>query len=824
MCSKANSSLLKRAISKAKNLAKMSFVEKRDATNSDEFVLKLVSKCNCFGKSECSNFVPATFDDNRYYFSSKLLKNQRETELSDANKIGIIVPIIKNDIKSLLDLLVSIHNQTFSDFEVCLIVSNSGIDDCLIDLCNYVASLDSRFKFNRASSNSFADLVNDASNMISSDWLMVVKEDSLLHPSALFCFLKKANKCDSDVIYSDECIIGDTPNNIIKTIYKPDFAPDDLNAYNYIFNSVIFKKSLLEKVELTNEFLGFEMYDFLLKISEESSSFEHIERVLYCSRNVSEDNFEIMRSATQKHLDRISASAKALPSGVLGFNRIVYEIIGTPLVSIIIPNKDNVDVLKRCVTSIVDKSSWNNYEIIICENGSTDPKTHEYYEEISKNTNVRVIVWDKVFNYSAINNFASKNSEGEYIVLLNNDTEIVSEDWIEELLMHAQRHTVGVVGAMLLYPNGELQHAGIMTRVGINHDHIDRYGDPASEDHFARNYRASNVSAVTGACMMVRRTVWEELNGLDEEFELTYNDTDFCIRAREKGYDVVYNPLAKLIHYECYTRGSADVSDYSKSHERYERELYENRHKNYLLKDPYFNSNFIHNGNFEVYPDFELSRYIEDSASNYSDGIIYISPEMNREALAHFSNVDCAFCLDMPKDDAIYFLDINESFANSILENYDCFSAFHEVALFAKSDDKNKANTIFDISSNKYWCEGFQGFEGDASWTSGKVTVYFRISNPVDMKLVITQKCEMQLDNLENPIIDAYVNGISAGTISINKKNNGRVFELLIKKDLLKEGINTLCLSVPEWSPSEYGSSDTRKLGISVRKIELVRE
>ncbi len=283
-------------------------------------------------------------------------------------------------------------------------------------------------------------------------------------------------------------------------------------------------------------------------------------------------------------------STKAFPT----IYRIHYALTIEPLVSILIPNKDHIDDLTRCIDSIREKSSYRKFEIIVIENNSTEEETFEYYKYLNTLPEVSVVKWESEFNYAAINNFGAGFAKGEYLLLLNNDTEVINEDWLEELLMYGQRKDVGAVGAKLYYPDDTIQHAGVVIGLGAHraagHSH---YGVTKENlGYMGRLFYAQDVSAVTGACLLVRKALFDELNGLDEKFTVAFNDVDFCLRIREKGLLVVFNPYAELTHYESKSRGFENTEE---KRLRFEGEvkMFRERYKELLEKgDPYYNLNF----------------------------------------------------------------------------------------------------------------------------------------------------------------------------------------------------------------------------------------
>ena len=278
--------------------------------------------------------------------------------------------------------------------------------------------------------------------------------------------------------------------------------------------------------------------------------------------------------------------------------RIRYAINGEPLISILIPNKDHASDLRRCIESITDRSSYDNYEIIVIENNSETDEIREYYETLDKHPKVRVVKYEGEFNYSKINNFGATFANGEYLLLLNNDTEVITRNWIEELLMYAQRSDVGAVGCMLYYPDYTIQHAGIVLGMGAHRTAGHSHYKMAKENlgYMGRLCYAQNVSAVTGACLMVKKALFDEVRGLSEDLAIALNDVDLCLKLRKMGYLNVFTPFAELFHYESASRGSdVEASASAENAERYKREseLFRQKWKDVLeAGDPYFNPNF----------------------------------------------------------------------------------------------------------------------------------------------------------------------------------------------------------------------------------------
>ncbi len=388
--------------------------------------------------------------------------------------------------------------------------------------------------------------------------------------------------------------------------------------------------------------------------------------------------FEAAKRALKNHLDRIGLKGQVRDGLFSGSYKIGYAIDYDYKVSIIIPNKDHKEDLERCINSILAKSTYKNYEIIIAENNSTEEETFKYYENLKNNHyNIFVLEWKNAFNYSAVNNFAAKHAKGEILLFLNNDTEVINENWLEEMIQYAQRKDVGAVGAKLYYPDDTIQHGGVILGIGAVADHAFRYMNKDSDGYFGRLKIVQNLSAVTGACLMMRKEVFSEVKGFDENYPIAYNDIDLCLKVRDKGYLVVWTPYAELYHYEFQTRG---LDDNLEKQERVKKEieLFKRKWGKYLEKgDPYYNPNFT-----LIKTDFSTNYHYYNDYGNYEDekysleGIYYLrignieeSKKCFKKALQlNPKNMDALFCMGS------FCLKENKleeamNYFNSILEN-----------------------------------------------------------------------------------------------------------------------------------------------------------
>jgi GT2 family glycosyltransferase len=403
--------------------------------------------------------------------------------------------------------------------------------------------------------------------------------------------------------------------------FKPDYAPDNLRANNYICHFSVFKRSLLDGTELfRSEFDGSQDHDMILRLTDRAQKVVHIPKLMYYWRchpqsvasNIGAKTYAIdaARNAVADHL-RSHGYENFKITSTRAFEtifKIRYEIKGNPKISIVIANKDHAVDLKRCISSIYEKSTYDNWEIIVVENNSVEDDIWAYYKEltgtdvktakeaVSKDAKVRIVTYEisGSFNYSAVNNFGASKATGEYVLLLNNDTEVITVNWLEELLMYAQRDDVGAVGGKLYYPDKTIQHAGVVLALGAHrtagHSHYKQ--SKANLGYMGRLCYAQNVSAVTGACLLVKKALFDEVGGLEESFAISLNDVDFCLKLRQHGLLNVFTPFAELYHHESISRGLDDQGEKAKRYNA-ESALFRDKWKEQLEKgDPYYNVNF----------------------------------------------------------------------------------------------------------------------------------------------------------------------------------------------------------------------------------------
>jgi len=532
------------------------------------------------------------------------LKKQREKKFKKTPKFSIVVPLYKTPHNYLKQLIESIRNQSYENWELCL-SDGSGADSPLTGFLEKMKQQDQRIKtVSHSQPLQISENTNKAIEIADGDFIVFADHDDLLSPDALYECAKLYNEHpDVELIYSDEDKISMNGKNYFEPHFKSDFNIDLLRSMNYFCHLVVVKKSLQERAGLLNsEFNGAQDYDFVLRCVEQTTKIYHIPKVLYHWRahiNSTAENpesktyaFEAGKRAIQAHLDRLNIPAAVESGKYPGLYRVKYQWKEQPLISILIPTKDHIEDLENCIQSIDTKSTYKNYEYIIIENNSEQEETFAYYEKLQKeNDKVTVVRWEHEFNYSEINNFGASFAKGEYLLLLNNDTEVIGADCLWELLSVCMRDDVGVVGARLYYDDNTIQHAGVVIGFGGIAGHTFIGSSRDDNGYFSRIICMQDYSAVTAACMMTKKEIFMQVNGLTKELKVAFNDIDYCLKVRELGKLVVYNPASELYHYESKSRG---LEDSPEKLERFYREM------NFFVEkwaeilqdgDPYYNPN-----------------------------------------------------------------------------------------------------------------------------------------------------------------------------------------------------------------------------------------
>ena len=529
------------------------------------------------------------------------LQRQRDTEFEYEPLISILVPVYNTPEEFLKQMIQSVRKQTYGKWELCIANANPA-NETVAEILRISSTKDERIKVKDVPENEgIAQNTNAALASATGDYIGLLDHDDLLTPDALYEVVKAINENDRpQVLYSDEDKVTMDLSEHFQPHMKPDYNKDLLRSNNYITHFFVADRTLVEEVGGEDgEYNGAQDYDLILKCTERAKGIAHIPRILYhwrAHKASTADNpaskmyaFDAGKRAIEDHLKRCGEIGKVSHEKDLGFYRVKYQVQGSPLISIIIPNKDQVESLNKCLESI-EKSSYKNYEIIIVENNSTEDETFAYYKKIESDK-IRIVYWSDEFNYSAINNFGVKHARGDYLLLLNNDVEVITTDWLEELTANCQRKDVGIVGARLYYPDDTIQHAGIVIGIGGVAGALFVGMPRMFTGYLHKAAIQQDLSAVTAACMMVKRSVYEELGGLEEELKVAFNDVDFCLRAREKGYLVVYDPNVELYHFESKSRGTEDSKEKIR---RFQNEIeYMRSHWLELLKkgDPMYNPN-----------------------------------------------------------------------------------------------------------------------------------------------------------------------------------------------------------------------------------------
>lgn len=543
------------------------------------------------------------------------LEQQKKAVFAQQPLFSIVIPAFQTPEKYLTALFDSILAQTYVNWEVC-IADGSPKEQGIEDTVQKYAAADPRFQYICLGENKgIAGNTNAAIAMASGDYIVLADHDDTLTPDALYeCALAINNHPGCDVLYSDEDKMDRAGCSFSMPHFKPDFNLDLLRSINYICHLFVVKKELQSTVGgFRPEFDGAQDYDFIFRCVEQAQSVHHIPKVLYhwrSHRDSTANNpqsklyaFDAGGKAIQAHYERMGIAVEKVEKGVeYGVYHTVFVLKEQPLVSIIVANKDHAADLDTLIASLVERMTYQNWEMIIVENNSTQSETFEFYDKIqAKHANIQVVTWEREFNYSAINNYGASFAKGAYLLLLNNDVKVISPNLMEEMLGYCQRDDVGIVGARLLYDDNTIQHAGVILCLGGVAGHAFTGLHQAENTYFHRAMCAQDYSAVTAACMMTKRTVFDQVGGLNESMAVAFNDIDFCMKVREKGYLVVYNPYAQLYHYESKSRGLEDTPE---KLERFHNEVktFAQRWGKVLKEgDPYYNPNLtLRRGDFSL--------------------------------------------------------------------------------------------------------------------------------------------------------------------------------------------------------------------------------
>lgn len=517
-------------------------------------------------------------------------------------RIAVLMPVFNTPEQLLREAIDSVLKQAYQDWQLCIADDGSSAAHILPLLRAYAAK-DSRIRWTRLTENGHISRAsNKALELVTADWVALLDHDDILRPNALAeVALEIARHPDSELIYSDEDKISEDGTRF-DPYFKPDFSRELLRSQNYLNHLTVHRTGNVRAVGGWRPgFEGSQDYDLILRICERVGfkNVRHIPKVLYhwrairgstASAQTEKDYaFDAGLRALREHVERT-----ALPATVEGIPGLPYyrlrpaPLSREPLASLIVPTRNRCDLLKRAIGSIVDKTTYQNYEIIIVDNGSTDPETLDYLRSLRQFPQIRVLPFDFPFNYSAINNFACEHSRGEIIGLINNDVEVITPEWLSEMVFWANQSDIGCVGAKLYYPNDTIQHAGVILGVGGVAGHSHKYFARTQVGYFGRLRVAQNLSAVTGACLIVRKQVYDDVGGLDaKNLAVAFNDVDFCLKVGAAGYLNVWTPFAELYHHESVSRG---VEDDPIKVARFSREASFMIEK-WDLKDPFYSPN-----------------------------------------------------------------------------------------------------------------------------------------------------------------------------------------------------------------------------------------
>lgn len=549
-------------------------------------------------------------------------KQERESVFPRMVKFSILVPLYNTPVEFLKAMIDSVINQTYENWELCLADGSDSEHAYVGEVCKEYIERDraygkgeSRILYQKLEKNEkISGNTNRCYGMATGEYIGLFDHDDILHPSVLYEYNKAVNEQDADYIYCDETTFKNNDINKMLTMhFKPDYAIDNLRANNYICHFSVFDRKLLEGTELfRSKYDGSQDHDMILRLTDRAKKVVHVPKLMYYWRSHAGSvasgieakpyAIDAAKGAVAEHLRKHGYKHFKITS-TRAFEtifKISYQIIGNPKISIIISNKDHKDDLDRCITSILEKSTYDNYEVIIVENNSETAEIWEYYEKLKEDERIKIVDANESkaakgsFNYSAVNNLGVKKASGDYILLLNNDTQVITVNWMEELLMYAQREDVGAVGAKLYYENKTIQHAGVVLALGAHrtagHSHYGQHRENLG--YMGRLCYAQDVSAVTGACLMVSRELYDKVGGLDESFAISLNDVDFCLKLRQLGYLNVFTPFAELYHFESISRGLDDKGEKAKRYEE-ESARFRGKWKEVLQKgDPYYNPNF----------------------------------------------------------------------------------------------------------------------------------------------------------------------------------------------------------------------------------------
>lgn len=556
-------------------------------------------------KNQISNFASIDYQTWIRKNEKMNVKDEDIKAISYQPKISVILPAWNTPEEYLLRAIESVINQSYQNWQLCICNDASTLPH-VQSILDYYSSLDERIIFHRRNQNGhICKASNDALLLANGDFIALLDHDDELAKDALLEVVRSLNiNPNLDLIYSDEDFLDENGNRKAPH-FKSDWNPELLRAHNYITHLTVIRRALVIRAGMFREdadIEGAQDYDLILRCSALISpeKIHHIPRILYHWRAHSESTATGLaakpytvnagRKALKDFLNAMNIDATIENGNSPNFFKVTYIDTKKPLVSILIPTRDNLLFVQRCVESIVEKTNYDNYEIIILNNQSTETKTLLWLKEINLQPQISVRDFNHPFNYSSINNFGANLAKGTVLALLNDDVEVITPGWLEEMVSLAIRQENGCIGAKLYYPDNTIQHAGVIIGLGGYAAHSHRGHPRSSSGYFNRLNVRQNLSAVTGACLIVRREIWDLVKGMDESLTIGYNDVDFCLRVLQKGYLNVFTPYAELYHHESKSRGKEDTPAKIARFER-EKTFLLSRWGEVLKRDPYYNPN-----------------------------------------------------------------------------------------------------------------------------------------------------------------------------------------------------------------------------------------
>lgn len=538
----------------------------------------------------------------RHKVDKRTLRRQKHAAFAQKPLISIVIPLYCTPLPYLKELLESVRRQSYENWQLCL--ADGSPDDKAKEFIEKHYGREKRIVYRKLEENGGISVnTNEAVALATGEYLMLCDHDDTLEPDALYEIVKAINDTGADVLYTDEDKVSMDGQHYFDPNFKPDFNLFRLRENNYICHIFVVKKSLTDETGLLrSEFDGAQDFDFILRCCEKAQKITHIPKVLYhwrCHMDSTAADpsskayaYEAGRKAVREHYQRLGIDAKVEMTERPGWYRSHVKVQGNPLISVIIPNKDHTDDLELCLFSMTRKSTYRNYEILIVENNSEKEETFEYYKKLpDRYPKARVLTWEKEFNYSAINNFAAKEAKGEYLLFLNNDVEILTPDWMEEMLQNCQQEDVAAVGAKLYYHDDTIQHAGVVLGLGGIAGHIMCRASREDPGYFGRMISVQEISAVTAACMMVKKSDFDAVGGLDETFQVAFNDIDLCMKFRAAGKKIIFTPYAELYHYESKSRGLEDTPEKQFRFDKEVKRFQEKWAQQLEMGDPYYSPN-----------------------------------------------------------------------------------------------------------------------------------------------------------------------------------------------------------------------------------------